>query len=159
MLSDVVAESKRNPITAYVARGISDYLTRETGVTVVFETAVVPKWKDSRISFKNVYVSRRPRLAPGATEFKHEDLSMAMFDLDIDSIDVTLSLWRWLDGKGIVTDAVVKGVRGVVGEHVLCIHVSRGLITSAYRPNWRVLRSRKPTETGRLPTFTTARRF
>ena len=39
----------------------------------------------------------------------------SMFDLNVDSIDVTLSLWRWLDGKGLVKDAVIKGVRGVLG--------------------------------------------
>jgi len=35
-------------------------------------------------------------------------------NLDIDTIDVTLSLWRWLDGKGLVKNAVIKGVRGVM---------------------------------------------
>ncbi|KAH7108300.1 mitochondrial distribution and morphology proteins-domain-containing protein [Auriculariales sp. MPI-PUGE-AT-0066] len=101
-------------LQSYVARAISDYLTKETGVTVMFETAVVPKWKDSSISFKNVYISRRARLQSGATELTPDDMNFTMFDLDVDSIDVTLSLWRWLDGKGIVTDAVVKGVRGVL---------------------------------------------
>lgn len=99
-------------LQSYVARTISDYLTSETGITIVFESAVVPKWKDSRISFKNVYVSRRP--TANEVETNPESTNISMFDLDIDSIDVTLSLWRWLDGKGIVTDAVVKGVRGVL---------------------------------------------
>ncbi|KAG9093112.1 Mitochondrial distribution and morphology protein 31, mitochondrial precursor [Ceratobasidium sp. UAMH 11750] len=143
----------------YVARSISDYLTSETGIRVVFESAVVPKWKDSRISFRNVYVSRRPnsknqpslhrdagqraaaRLLAGhhhdiayhdhdeeihgvATGGVNEDTNeetpedtgdgWTMFDLDIDSVDVTLSFARWLDGKGLIKDAVVKGVRGVV---------------------------------------------
>lgn len=138
----------------YVARGISDYLTSETGVTIIFESAIVPKWKDSRISFKNVYISRRPtstsqppskgdishRAAAGydvanhPSFFHHEDDhehedegnvapeseddvegdGYSMFDLTIDSVDVTLSLWRWLDGKGLIEDAVVKGVRGVL---------------------------------------------
>jgi distribution and morphology protein 31 len=44
----------------YVARALSDYLTAETGSKIIFESAIVPKWKDSRISFKNVYVVRRP---------------------------------------------------------------------------------------------------
>jgi distribution and morphology protein 31 len=48
-----------------------------------------------------------------------EDFKWSMFDLNVDSIDVTLSLWRWLDGKGLVKDAVVKGVRGVLGAHLL----------------------------------------
>ena len=133
----------------YVAHAISDYLTSETGVTIIFESAIVPKWKDSRISFKNVYVSRRPpsptvqprkqidhTAAVGYDLSNHpisyypvdeeeedddhppseeEDWNVSLFDLNIDSVDVTLSLWRWLDGKGLVEDAVVKGVRGVLG--------------------------------------------
>ncbi|KAG5648459.1 hypothetical protein DXG03_003070 [Asterophora parasitica] len=133
----------------YVARGISDYLTSETGVTIIFESAIVPKWKDSRISFKNVYVSRRSTPPTGSetrrrvdhlaavgydvsnhpASYHHfgeddddddapptadEDWNMSLFDLTIDSVDVTLSLWRWLDGKGLVEDAVIKGVRGVL---------------------------------------------
>ena len=46
---------------------------------------------------------------------EEEDVNYSMFDLNVDSIDVTLSLWQWLDGKGLVKDAVVKGVRGVLG--------------------------------------------
>lgn len=140
-------------ITEYVARAISDYLTSETGVTIIFESAIVPKWKDSRISFKNIYISRRPPsdLSPSQntetrknnighkaavgydvsshpayndtgdddedTSVSHhdDDINYSMFDLNVDSIDVTLSLWRWLDGKGLVEDAVVKGVRGILG--------------------------------------------
>lgn len=44
-----------------------------------------------------------------------EDLNYTMFDLTVDSIDVTLSFARWWQGKGLVVDAVVKGVRGVLG--------------------------------------------
>ena len=146
-----VAELRTHDI-AYVARAISDYLTSETGVTIIFESAIVPKWKDSRISFKNVYITMRPKndtnkpdetgrvvhtAALGYDVSNHpanytlddeeedivkhqhldEDAKWSMFDFSVDSIDVTLSLWRWLDGKGLVKDAVVKGVRGVLGTH------------------------------------------
>ena len=47
-----------------------------------------------------------------------EDVNYSMFDLNVDSIDVTLSLKQWLDGKGLVQDAVIKGVRGVLGLSV-----------------------------------------
>jgi distribution and morphology protein 31 len=111
----------------------------------------VPKWKDSSISFKNVYISRRPPSSPSNVVSTRKSGHMAavgydvsnhpayhevddevddvldsydstfnnnwsMFDLNVDSIDVTLSLRRWLDGKGLVKDAFVKGVRGVLGE-------------------------------------------
>ena len=131
-----------------MARAISNYLTSETGITIFFESAIVPKWKDSRISFKNVYITRRPDASTRALADKasghdvargydvsnhpanhqipeeedevqqdlHEqDFNYSMFDLTVDSIDVTLSLARWFDGKGLVSDAVVKGVRGVLG--------------------------------------------
>jgi distribution and morphology protein 31 len=132
----------------YIARALSDYLTAETGAKIIFESAIVPKWKDSRISFKNVYVVRRPTVArdrpqseiqataigydisnhplvhgdgeeeeePHLPDLSEEDTNYTQFDLTIDSIDVTLSLWRWLDGKGLVGDAVIKGVRGILGE-------------------------------------------
>lgn len=125
---------------------------------------MVPKWKDSRISFRNVYVSRRPnsndeaalprdagqraaaRLLAGHHPAYHDisyhddedahgaavggthnsaveggssdtgDDGWTTFDLEIDSVDVTLSFARWLDGRGLIKDAVVKGVRGIVGK-------------------------------------------
>lgn len=156
----------------WIARKIADYLTAETGVTVVFESAIVPKWKDSRISFKNVFISRRahtdaeslrrerqarlleerlgirafrtvkrrtgitagdgmawegthyeeeeeiaPPMSSEATGELEDDsvnTNFTMFDLQVDSIDVTLSLSRWFDGKGLIEDAVIKGVRGIV---------------------------------------------
>lgn len=134
----------------YVARAISDYLTSETGITIIFESAIVPKWKNSKIAFKNIYVSRRPPSLRDTTlypdtnaahraaarydvgnhpayhglEDDHglpppepvEDVDYTVFDLNVDSIDVTLSLWRWFDGKGLIENAVIKGVRGVLGR-------------------------------------------
>ncbi|KAJ7267582.1 mitochondrial distribution and morphology proteins-domain-containing protein [Mycena haematopus] len=142
--SVIFATANSLSLQQYIARGISDYLTAETGVTVIFESAIVPKWKDSRISFKNVFISRRPQSAPlpprqldkesfagsgydisGHPAYHRlsdddddtlsngeidEDTNYTMFDLNVDSIDVTLSLWRWLDGKGLIQDAVIKGL-------------------------------------------------
>ena len=59
-------------------------------------------------------------IAPAVQTYDNiEELSpeqrITTFDLEVDSVDVQLSLRRWLDGKGLVQHAVVKGVRGVVG--------------------------------------------
>lgn len=43
-----------------LARWVGKYLTKSSGVKVVFESAIVPKWGDGVITFKNVFVSRRP---------------------------------------------------------------------------------------------------
>lgn len=39
---------------------MGNYLTKSSGVKVVFESAIVPKWGDGVITFRNVFVSRRP---------------------------------------------------------------------------------------------------
>ncbi|TFK17140.1 mitochondrial distribution and morphology protein 31 [Coprinopsis marcescibilis] len=170
--SVVFAVANSLQLQHYIARGISDYLTSETGVTIIFESAIVPKWKDSRISFKNVYVSRRPStLEDGRPEqrqehpagvgydvgnhpayhrvgeedddsegtnmaLEDEDLNYTMFDVTIDSVDVTLSLWRWLDGKGLVEDAVIKGVRGVIDRRNVFWDPDNPLDPAAFRHSY-----------------------
>ncbi|KZP24051.1 mitochondrial distribution and morphology protein family 31/32 [Athelia psychrophila] len=158
MIFAIINTSRRSCIDIgmeYVARAISDYLTSQTGITIIFESAIVPKWKDFRLSFKNIYISRRPpseSARPGIPSgdnknkmghkaavaynvnthpayhdagdgdeeedffAKHDedDINYSMFDLNVDSIDVTLSLSRYFDGKGPIEDAAVKGVRGVL---------------------------------------------
>ncbi|KAJ1656967.1 Mitochondrial distribution and morphology protein 31, mitochondrial precursor [Dispira simplex] len=53
-------------------------------------------------------------ISPTGTLLTKSDLNYTMYDLKIDQVDVTLSLWRWMDGKGLIKDCSVKGVRGVV---------------------------------------------
>ncbi|KAH8556012.1 mitochondrial distribution and morphology proteins-domain-containing protein [Umbelopsis sp. PMI_123] len=153
----------------WIAYRIGQYLTSATGATVIFDSAIVPNWKEGKITFKNVRISRMPQserakferktglqdedgynlhtsagspISSGALESitlltgssgpdsddnplagvyfdddekNNEVLKKWMwFDLRIESIQVTLNLVRWLDGKGLVQDADVHGVRGVV---------------------------------------------
>ncbi|KAJ7217679.1 mitochondrial distribution and morphology protein family 31/32 [Mycena pura] len=166
--SVVFATANSLQLQHYIARAISDYLTSETGVTIIFESAIVPKWKDSRISFKNVFISRRPQTSPPplreveregfvaegydvsghpayhrvgdneddlptSRQAEEEDTNYTMFDLNVDSIDVTLSLWRWLDGKGLVQDAVIKGVRGTLDRRSVYWDPDNPLDPTAFR--------------------------
>lgn len=125
-----------------LARWVGNYLTRSSGIKIIFESAIVPKWGDGVITFKNVFVSRRPGLGTGhvskglpcteaaaavaAAELERESLipndrqgqegdsNYTQFDLTIDTINVTLSFRKWLNSKGLLGDVEVKGVRGVV---------------------------------------------
>lgn len=162
----------------WIAYRISKYLTSTSGLTVAFDSAIVPNWKEGKISFTNVSVTRMPRserqrrrlerdsgvsrlsemqttderikreagdkgkarkvienrkpygyVMAEAAEAEEEDVDEIVdggddnilkqymwFDVTIESVDVTLSLIRWLDGKGLVKDAEVKGVRGTIGK-------------------------------------------
>lgn len=137
----VLAAANSLQFQGFVASKISDYLTASTGVEVKFEAAIVPNWKDGRITLRNVVMSKRavaplPEDESSSLAHKGEDHSghghehddshphvateeevdtnFTMFDVTIDQIDVTLSAKRWLDGKGLIEDASIKGVRGVI---------------------------------------------
>ncbi len=124
---------------------MGDYLTQSAGITVVFESAIVPKWKNGVITFHNVFVSRRPgqvtssvmkgssssAAAIAAARHTHDpkasaapnedddpvevdDGNYTQFDVTINTVDVTLSFYKWWNGKGLLKDVEVRGVRGVV---------------------------------------------
>ncbi|KAK4644089.1 Mitochondrial distribution and morphology protein 31, mitochondrial precursor [Podospora bellae-mahoneyi] len=117
-----------------LAKWIGDYLTQSAGLTVVFESAIVPRWKDGVITFRNVFVSRRPgqhgkstvkkgssnaaaeaaAARQTALEEEADDGNYTQFDVTIDTVNVTLSFLKWWNGKGLLRDVEVKGVRGVI---------------------------------------------
>ncbi|KAK7951113.1 Mitochondrial distribution and morphology protein 31 [Apiospora aurea] len=116
-----------------LAKKIGDYLTQSAGVNVVFESAIVPRWKDGVISFRNVFVSRRPgqikstvskgssasaaavaAAERGTVVLEEDDGNYTQFDITINTVNVTLSFVKWWNGKGLLKDVEVKGVRGVV---------------------------------------------
>lgn len=123
-----------------LARWVGNYLTKSSGIKVVFESAIVPKWGDGVITFKNVFVSRRPgqgharvsKGSPGteaaaaaaAAKFEkaaledgeeaEEDTNYTQFDLSLDTVNVTLSFRKWFNSKGLLRDVEIQGVRGVI---------------------------------------------
>lgn len=114
-----------------LAGWIANYLTKSSGMKVVFESAVVPKWGDGVITFKNVFVSRRPgqNKKAGATkgsaeaaaiaaaaqeDGKEEDTNYTQFDITIGEVNVTLSFRKWWNSKGLLQNVEVRHVRGIV---------------------------------------------
>ncbi len=119
-----------------LARWVGDYLTHSAGIKVVFESAIVPKWKDGVITFHNVFISRRPgqgksKVSKGSSitaaaaaaekrqvelegQREEEDTNYTQFDVTINTVNVTLSFVKWWNGKGLLRDVEIKGVRGVV---------------------------------------------
>lgn len=108
-------------------------MTKSAGITVVFESAIVPKWKDGVIALRKVHVSRRPgqvrsSVSKGTSALAHDDHmsdeedvehveddgNYTQFDLMIETVNVTLSFAKWWNGKGLLKDVEIKGVRGEV---------------------------------------------
>lgn len=126
-----------------VAGWVGNYLTKSSGVKIVFESAIVPTWRNGVITFNNVFVSRRPRqrakrersvskgssiTAAAAAEAAMagktgtegagvdgvDDGNYTQFDVTIQTVNVTLSFSKWFNGKGLLRDVEILGVRGVV---------------------------------------------
>ncbi|KAK5111572.1 hypothetical protein LTR62_004868 [Meristemomyces frigidus] len=124
-----------------LAGWVGNYLTKSSGVKIVFESAIVPTWQAGVITFNNVFVSRRPgrsdkrersvskgsstaaaaaaevalaekRLAAGGETV--DDGNYSQFDVTIDKVNVTLSFTKWFNGKGLLHDVEIRGVRGVI---------------------------------------------
>ncbi|KAJ4312403.1 Mitochondrial distribution and morphology protein 31, mitochondrial precursor [Neodidymelliopsis sp. IMI 364377] len=139
-----------------LAKWIGNYLTHSSGIKVVFETAVVPKWKDGVISFRRVFVSRRPgqgrgkvskgsqtsaaaeaaiaqqeKDAPVVDDVVEEDTNYTQFDVSIDTVNVTLSFSKWFNGKGLLKDVEIKGIRGVIDR--TSVHSVEGVDPRSYK--------------------------
>ncbi|OSS53771.1 hypothetical protein B5807_01356 [Epicoccum nigrum] len=136
-----------------LAKWIGNYLTKSSGIKVVFETAVVPRWKDGVISFRKVFVSRRPGQGRGKVskgsqtsaaaeaaiaqaekeeeEVVEEDTNYTQFDVSIDTVNVTLSFSKWFNGKGLLKDVDIKGIRGVIDR--TSVHTVEGVDPRSYK--------------------------
>lgn len=131
-----------------LAGWIGNYLTKSSGIKIVFESAVVPRWGDGVIRFNNVFVSRRPERAKrqrsvtkgssttaaaeaaaamqayaqtqkdrpvyGPQNEDEDDGNYSQFDVTIKQVDVSLSFAKWFNGKGLLRDVSIVGVRGVL---------------------------------------------
>ncbi|EPY52823.1 inner membrane protein Mdm31 [Schizosaccharomyces cryophilus OY26] len=149
----------------YFGKWIGQLMTKNTGFEVVFENAIVPNWRKGLITFNKIQVRRRPeassknlhnpsdkpnyekefmalRQSYDSTSSVTEDIALlkqgnyTQFDLSIDKADVSFSFARFLNGKGIVKELVLSGVRGVVDRRFVQSDVSIDPRSYRRQHNW-----------------------
>ncbi|CDO92202.1 unnamed protein product [Kluyveromyces dobzhanskii CBS 2104] len=120
----------------YLATKVGNFLTKNSALSVVFESAIVPDWSSGKVSFNRVFVSRRPKLPHGFSKGSQQeaveraklalserllvsredfdDGNYTQFDLTIDQVEVSVSLSKWINGKGFIDEVTINGLRGVV---------------------------------------------
>ncbi|SCU78825.1 LADA_0A07910g1_1 [Lachancea dasiensis] len=126
----------------YVATQVGNLLTKNSSVSVVFENAIVPNWSSGKICFNKVFVSRRPKLSHSFTKGSQneaaeraklaiteqllvsredfDDGNYAQFDLTMEKVEISLSFNKWINGRGILDEVTINGLRGVVDRtHVI----------------------------------------
>merc|ERR1711939_1037266 len=70
--------------------------------------------KGSSMSAAAEAAAERQAELGGRKDEEEEDTNYTQFDLTIGTVNVTLSFVKWWNGKGLLRDVEVKGVRGVV---------------------------------------------
>ncbi|KAI8615529.1 mitochondrial distribution and morphology protein family 31/32 [Chytriomyces sp. MP71] len=129
-------------VKEYMTAQLSEYLSKATGFDVSFESAILPNWKEGTIQLRNVDIhmdadrwTRRiqqqratistspshtvhadnihsPPLADALACDQEIDLNWTFWDLNVKTVDVTLNLWRYFSGLGIIQSLKLTGVRG-----------------------------------------------
>lgn len=100
----------------WLARKLTLYLAKHTGLDIGFGETIVPNWRSGKISFKKVSVKTIPTLETDSTSNSTSQArkSYTLYDLIIERAEVTLSMQRWLQGRGLVEDCELVGIRGIV---------------------------------------------
>lgn len=106
----------------WLARRLTSYLAKHTGLEVSFGELIVPNWRTGTISFRNVSIKSIIGPAGNAAagvekspEQRRDHLpEHTVYDLTIARAEVTLNMRRMLEGKGLIQRVIIEGVRGSV---------------------------------------------
>ncbi|SMN18413.1 similar to Kazachstania africana KAFR_0E02490 hypothetical protein [Maudiozyma saulgeensis] len=71
-------------------------------ISIRFQDALIPEWKSGFIKFKDVHLDTN----------KNQKNDILEFHLIFHEIEINLSLRKWLQGKGLINDIKVFGIRG-----------------------------------------------
>lgn len=71
-------------------------------ISINFQDALIPEWKSGFIKFKDVRLNTN----------KNQENDILEFHLVFHEIEINLSLRKWLQGKGLINDIKVFGIRG-----------------------------------------------
>ena len=114
-----------------------------SNLLIVFENAILPDLKSGKIVFQNVFVSKRPRdntenkvikasqleaarraeyalqsqqkiYLPVIFDPKFKEGNYTQYDLTIKEVEVSLSFTKWFQGRGLIEEMSINGIRGVV---------------------------------------------
>lgn len=84
-------------------------------------SAIVPNWRDGRITLRDVSfdlgdVNQREEEIPPYEEKVPFNENYTRFSLQLDRMDVRISLRRWLEGRGWLEEVFIDGARGTLDK-------------------------------------------
>lgn len=91
------------------------------GWKVSFGSAIVPNWRDGRITLRDVSIDlgdinqQDHEIPPYEVEVPLIE-NYTRFSVQLDRLDVRISLKRWLEGRGWLEEVLIDGARGVLDK-------------------------------------------
>lgn len=97
------------------------WLSKTLGWKVALGTAIVPNWRDGRITLKDVTIdfgdlSLSDDLVPPYEEEVPLKDNYTRFSVQLERMDVRISLRRWLEGRGWLEEVLIDGARGTLDK-------------------------------------------
>lgn len=104
-----------------MAGKLGNWLSKTLGWKVALGTAIVPNWRDGRITLKDVTIdfgdlSVADELVPPYEEEVPLGDNYTRFSVQLDRMDVRISLRRWLEGRGWLEEVLIDGARGTLDK-------------------------------------------
>lgn len=87
----------------FMARKVARYLSKNTGLVVSLDSSMVPKWKKGKISLRKLTIKSDATQTSGT-----------VYDLIIDSAEISLSMKWFLEGRGLIRTCKLQGIRGTI---------------------------------------------
>ena len=106
-----------------MADKLGKWLSRNLGYNIALNAGIVPNWKSGRITLKDVTIgygeddmSLDDEKVPPYEEPVPLSQNYTRFSLQIDRMEVRISLKRWLEGRGWLEEVLIDGARGMLDK-------------------------------------------
>lgn len=107
-------------LTEYVNDKLGKWLSKSLGWKVSLGSAIVPNWRDGRITLKDVSLDlgdlNDEADAPDYEVPVPLNENYTRFSVQLDRLDVRISLRRWLEGRGWLEEVSIDGARGTLDK-------------------------------------------
>lgn len=105
----------------FVAGKLGNWLSKNLGWKVSLGSAIVPNWRDGRLTLKDVSIDlgnvHQPddQIPPYEEQVPLEE-NYTRFSVQFERLEVRISLRRWLEGRGWLEEVFVDGAKGVLDK-------------------------------------------
>lgn len=110
-----------NLFLEYVAGKLGKLISKSSGWKVSLGSEIVPNWRDGRITLRDVSfelgdINQKDEEIPIYEEEVPVNENYTRFSVQVERLDVRISLRRWLEGRGWLEEVFIDGAKGTLDK-------------------------------------------